>query len=127
MNGLTVQKGGGIARETAFAFAAANARRLVLIGRTESTLAQTRDYVQASNNSVECSISCADVCDEKAIRQIAAETGTWDVLILNAGHIPKPAAVVAANISDYWQAYEVSLRESLFALRRNVSLSLYSR
>ncbi|KAL8738660.1 MAG: hypothetical protein Q9181_000577 [Wetmoreana brouardii] len=107
--------GGCIGQETALAFAAANAKCLVLIGRTASTLTQTKDAVQASSNSVHCSICCADVCDEKTMRQTAADVGTWDVLILNAGHIPKPAAVATAEISDYWQAFETNVKSVIIA------------
>ncbi|KAL8905999.1 MAG: hypothetical protein Q9207_002284 [Kuettlingeria erythrocarpa] len=115
LNRLTAHKGGRIGRETALAFAAANVKRLILIGRTASTLAQTKDSVQASGHDVHCSTSCADVCDEKAMRQIAADAGTWDVLILNAGHVPKPATIATAQISDYWQGYETNVKSVLIA------------
>ena len=100
-------KGGGIGRETAMAFAAAGARRLVLIGRNDATLAQTEESLKASNNSTACLKFRADVADDKAMHEIAAEVGTWDVFILNAGHVPKPTSIASANLADYWESYEV--------------------
>lgn len=41
------------------------------------------------------------------MHQIAAEVGTWDVFILNAGHTPEPGPIARTNLSDYWKAYEV--------------------
>jgi NADP-dependent 3-hydroxy acid dehydrogenase YdfG len=49
----------------------------------------------------------ADITDDKAMHQIAAEVGSWDVFILNAAHLPNPASIASADLSDYWKAYEV--------------------
>ena len=78
-----------------------------MIGRTESTLAQSKEAVQAISASTTCLVFNADVADDKAMCQIAAQVGSWDVFILNAGHLPKPGPVASADISDYWEAYEV--------------------
>lgn len=103
---MTTQ-GGAIGRETAKAFAVAGAERVVLIGRTDATLRQTKDYVEEISDNIACLSFNADVTDEKAMKTIAAEVGTWDVFILNAGHLPKPGPIASADISDYWAAYEV--------------------
>ncbi|KAL8951592.1 MAG: hypothetical protein Q9222_002447 [Ikaeria aurantiellina] len=101
--------GGTIGRETAKAFAVAGAARLVLIGRTESTLKATEEAVKESNKStIACLVFTADITDEKAMTRIAAEVGTWDIFILNAGHLPKPGPIASTNVSEYWAAYEVS-------------------
>lgn len=115
-------KGSGIGRETAIAFAAAGAKRLVLIGRTDSTLAQAKDSLQASSKSTTCLTFRTDITDDKAMHQIAAEVGTWDIFILNAGHLPNPASIVSANLSDYWTTYEVqspTIPSSLPSVLRN--------
>ena len=100
-------KGSGIDRETAIAFATAGAKRLVLIGRTASTLAQTKDLVQENGSDTVCLSFPADITDDKAMHQIAADVGIWDIFILNAGHIPNPSSIASANLPDYWGAYEV--------------------
>ncbi|CAF9939205.1 MAG: hypothetical protein ALECFALPRED_008038 [Alectoria fallacina] len=107
--------GSGVGRETAMAFAAAGARRLVLIGRNDSTLAQTKESLKASNNSTTCLNFRADVADDKAMHEIAAEVGTWDVFILNAGHIPNPTSIASANLADYWESYETNVKSVVIA------------
>ena len=101
-------KGSGIGRETAIAFANANAKRIILIGRTESTLTETRNQVMVSAPATSCSICRADVTDEEAIYAVAEEVGTWDVLVLNAGYLPEPAPITKTSIQEYWKTYEVS-------------------
>ncbi|KAL8900592.1 MAG: hypothetical protein Q9192_000979 [Flavoplaca navasiana] len=99
--------GTGIGRETAVAFAMAGARRLILIGRTESTLSQTRASVQNHSSTITCLVFEADVTNERAMGKIAVEVGTWDILILNAGHLANPTPVASATLADYWASYEV--------------------
>ena len=53
---------------------------------------------------------CADVTGDNAMHQIAAKVGTWDTLIMNAAHLPKPEQIASAQISDYWAAYETNVK-----------------
>jgi NADP-dependent 3-hydroxy acid dehydrogenase YdfG len=41
------------------------------------------------------------------MEKVAQSVGTWDVLILNAGHLSAPASIVKAPLDDYWKNYEV--------------------
>ncbi|KAL8911093.1 MAG: hypothetical protein Q9171_003683 [Xanthocarpia ochracea] len=102
--------GSGLGREIAIAFATAGAARLVLIGRTESRLAQTKENLLATTTGVTCMTFCADVTDDNAMHQIAAKVGTWDTLIMNAAHLPNPGQIASAQISDYWAAYETNVK-----------------
>ncbi|KAL8842835.1 MAG: hypothetical protein Q9176_002471 [Flavoplaca citrina] len=107
--------GAGIGRETAIAFATAGAKRLILIGRTESTLIQTRTSVQDKHGDIACLIFKADVTDEDAMEKIATEIGTWDILILNAGHQANSTSITSANLSDYWACYEANVKSVIIA------------
>ncbi|KAL8996992.1 MAG: hypothetical protein Q9169_003643 [Polycauliona sp. 2 TL-2023] len=107
--------GTGIGRETAQAFATAGAERLILIGRTESTLAETQALVQRISNGMTCLYFQADVTDGNAMSRIAAEIGTWDVLVLNAGHLANPTPIASANLSDYWASYEANVKSVVIA------------
>ncbi|KAL8932275.1 MAG: hypothetical protein Q9216_006902 [Gyalolechia sp. 2 TL-2023] len=100
-------QGGAIGCETAKAFAIAGADRVVLVGRTDATLGHTKKCVEEISRSIACLSFNADVTDEKAMKTIAADVGTWDVFILNAGHLPKPGPTASADSSQYWAAYEV--------------------
>ena len=103
------EQGSGIGRETAIAFAAADAKHIVLIGRSESTLTETQQLIPSS---CKCSVFPADVTDQAGIEKVAQTVGTWDVLILNAGYISTPAPVVKASLDDYWKNYEVDFMQS---------------
>ena len=54
------------------------------------------------------SVVVASVTDEFAIKEAASASGTWDVLIMNAGYI-SPGYISTSNLVSYWQNYEVSV------------------
>lgn len=107
MNGnnllTSLPQGSGIGRATAVAFARAGANKIVLIGRNEAPLIETSKTLQCNS-----SIHAADVTDEKAITDIAAATGTWDVLILAAGYVAGPASIRESSVDDWWKSFEVA-------------------
>jgi NADP-dependent 3-hydroxy acid dehydrogenase YdfG len=86
------------------AFAEAGAARLVLLGRKEKTLSET---ASALGSKVKVSSFAADVTDERALRRVAGEVGSWDIMILNAGYLSAPAAIKDASVTDWWQSFEV--------------------
>lgn len=52
--------------------------------------------------------------DEKALVDIAAVTGTWDILILAAGYLAGPASIRESSVDDWWKSFEVCLPASFF-------------
>ncbi|KAJ5190952.1 uncharacterized protein N7498_009937 [Penicillium cinerascens] len=104
--------GSGIGRATAVAFARAGADKLVLIGRNEAPLVETQ-------KSLECgsSVHAADVTDEKAIAEIAASTGKWDVMILAAGYVGRPASIRDSSVDDWWKSFETNVKGTMIATK----------
>lgn len=100
--------GRGLGAEMARAFAAAGASRVVLIGRTQSTLSQTAERIGKEFASVSVSTYAADVADENAMGKVAKKVEKWDVLILNAGMLADPEPIETANVTDWWRIFEVS-------------------
>lgn len=100
--------GRGLGSEMARAFAAAGASRVVLIGRTQSTLSETAAKIEKEFASVSVSTYVADVADEDAMGVIAEKVTKWDVLVLNAGMIADPKPIETANVTDWWRIFEVS-------------------
>jgi NADP-dependent 3-hydroxy acid dehydrogenase YdfG len=84
------------------AFARAGANKIVLIGRNEAPLVETQKSLECSS-----SVHAADVTDEKTITEIAADTGTWDVMILAAGYVAHPAPIRESSVEDWWKSFEV--------------------
>lgn len=62
---------------------------------------------QLSSTHTSCSTYTVDVVDEKALKEVAAAVGTWDVLILNAGFVSSPASIAETAGDDWWQNFEV--------------------
>jgi NAD(P)-dependent dehydrogenase (short-subunit alcohol dehydrogenase family) len=105
--------GSGIGRATALAFAKADAARLILIGRTESTLEETKKLLAESKS--ECAVYPVSATDETAMHDIAKQVGAWDVLVLAAAHISSPSKIVEASLQDWWADYETNVKSIVIA------------
>ncbi|UDL93440.1 SDR family oxidoreductase [Lichenihabitans sp. PAMC28606] len=77
----------GIGRATALMLADEGCD-LVLVSRTEATLAATADEIR-SRHAVAVDIIAADLSVTSAIERVAAEAGALDILVNNAGAIPQ--------------------------------------
>ncbi|MCJ1322344.1 hypothetical protein MMC15_007692 [Xylographa vitiligo] len=108
--------GSGIGRETVKAFAIAGASRFALLGRTVATLEETKRIVEAEYPAVQCTTYAVDVADEVAVQKSAADFGTWDVLVLNAGRALKPTPIIETNILDWWNIMETNLKGAVVAV-----------
>lgn len=119
-NGETViitGAGSGIGRETAVAFATAEAKHLVLIGRTEATLRETESIVAKLGKNATVSVVVADIGNEEDVKKLAGVVESWNVLVLNAGYINTPSLTAQADVQDYWKVYETNVK-SLVAMAK---------
>ncbi|KAH0490037.1 hypothetical protein TgHK011_001522 [Trichoderma gracile] len=105
--------GSGIGRETASAFATAGATRIALLGRTEASLKQTAAVLPST---VSASVHVVDVASEESLAQAAAAIGTWDVLILAAGHVAAPSSIATSNFAEFWQSFETNTKGTYASL-----------
>ncbi|UKZ78412.1 hypothetical protein TrVFT333_006152 [Trichoderma virens FT-333] len=105
--------GSGIGRETATAFAAAGAARIALLGRTEASLKET---AAALPSTVSTSSHVVDVTSEESLAKVAGEIGTWDVLVLGAGHVSVPSTIAASNFAEFWQSFETNTKGTYASL-----------
>jgi NADP-dependent 3-hydroxy acid dehydrogenase YdfG len=101
---LTSSKGSGIGRETASAFASAGASKIVLLGRKETALAETKS---ALPSTVTSSVHAVSITDEEAMKQVAASVGTWDILIICAAYLSSPGSITDSSVDEMWKSYEV--------------------
>jgi NAD(P)-dependent dehydrogenase (short-subunit alcohol dehydrogenase family) len=107
-------KGSGIGRATAIAFATAGASRLILVGRTESTLQETAKLL-SEGSQAKVEVFAASVTDETKIKALAEQVGEWDVLVLNAAHRITPSSIAGASLQDWWQHHEVNVKSIVIA------------
>lgn len=99
---LNKPQGSGIGRQVALSFAQAGARKIALLGRTESKLRETQTLL-----ACESAVYAVSVTDDQGIQEAAAAIGTWDVLVVNAGYLTAPATIADSPVEDWWQSFEV--------------------
>ncbi|KAK6223774.1 short chain dehydrogenase [Colletotrichum tabaci] len=104
---IVVGAGSGIGRETALAFASAGAARVIVLGRTKATIAETAESLPPS---VQNEVHALDITDEEALTKVAAAVGQWDVLVLTAGYVSNPSPVAGSASDEWWQSFETNTK-----------------
>ncbi|ORY13360.1 hypothetical protein BCR34DRAFT_562101 [Clohesyomyces aquaticus] len=104
--------GSGIGRETAIAFAQAGAKHIVLVGRTEATLQETQKLLPTTRGCIS-TVCAASVGDVEQMKKVVDPAGSWDIFVLNAGHIAAPTSIAEASIEDWWASYETNIKSIL--------------
>lgn len=99
--------GSGIGREIAHAFAEAGTDSIHILGRTKQSLEETQALVEAKYPNANVIVHVADILDAAALDQAARKIGYWDVLVANAGFIPKPDLIEASDPDEWWNTFEV--------------------
>lgn len=119
-NGKTVVisgGGAGIGARIAESFAAAAAANVIILGRTEKTLAANKGTIEKSYPSTKVFYHIADVADaaavDKAFDKIVEAHGHVDVLVANAGYLPDIGPIKTAEINDWMRGFDVNVRGSL--------------
>ncbi|KAF9876189.1 short chain dehydrogenase reductase [Colletotrichum karsti] len=99
--------GSGIGRETALAFAAAGAARVILLGRSEGALRATAASLPSS---VPSEVFVADITSEETLVKVAAAIGRWDVLVLASGYTSPPSPIAGSSTDEWWQNFETNTK-----------------
>lgn len=108
----TVITGGGygIGQEIVLAFAAANASHISILGRTESSLSDTKKLVEEKFSTTSVTVHACDVTREADVQQARDAIGKWDILVLNAGYLETPRPIEDGDLGDWWKTFEVRSR-----------------
>lgn len=114
---LVTGGGKGIGKAIAAAFATAQASRLVLIGRTGSSLAETKQCLQQQYPSLCVNTYILDVANYEQVaecfRQIQKEVGSVDILVNNAGYLPDFSDIADADPIEWWKGFVRTLQQDL--------------
>jgi NAD(P)-dependent dehydrogenase (short-subunit alcohol dehydrogenase family) len=106
--------GGGIGRATAAAFIDAGAAAIMLVGRTESSLRETKTELSSLTRITSIDYHVADITDAKSISEAFAEVirlyGKVDVLINNAGYLSVHTTLADSPLEDYWLGFEINIK-----------------
>ncbi|UKZ82674.1 putative secondary metabolism biosynthetic enzyme [Trichoderma virens FT-333] len=104
---------GDIGRATAVAFAASRPKALVLLGRSEEKLQETKKSVEASQKAVTLKLYTADLCIDKDTFEIFEEVkktfGHIDVLVHCAGILPTVVPLAKANPTTFIDGYKTTI------------------
>lgn len=94
-------------RQTALSFAKAQATRIILLGRREACLQETASLVSSASSVVETLVRAVDTTNFEGLKTIAAEIGTWDILVIASVHASAVSTLASTDIDEWWQGFEV--------------------
>lgn len=91
------------------AFAAADAKGIVLVARNAKKLAVTEQAVRGINPRVQVLSVPTDIGDEASVAQLFTQIkttfGSADVLVNNAGSLVGGATIGAASLATWWSDF----------------------
>jgi NADP-dependent 3-hydroxy acid dehydrogenase YdfG len=107
--------------EIAKAFAQSGAASIALLGRTEATLLETKQQIEAKYTATKVSTYVADVVSapalEKALTAHAKAHGKLHVLITNAGYMSSAGSIASSGAGDWWAGFEVNVKGNFNLVR----------
>jgi NAD(P)-dependent dehydrogenase (short-subunit alcohol dehydrogenase family) len=113
--------GQGIGKASARAFAQANADVIIITGRTQKTLLETKTEIGKISPDTKVRTFIGDVTDANAIRtifdSIKEEFGRVDVLVSNAGYLPEPVPISKQDLDDLWKAFEINTKGTFIVVQ----------
>ncbi len=108
---------GSIGSTVALSFAKAGARKLALVGRTESTLQKTKETIDQAFPDATVMLFIADISKTESVgtaaHHIRATLGAWDVFVNCAGFFPSLSPLTGADEDEWWTAFELHAKFSL--------------
>ena len=111
---------GGIGAATATAFAAAGARHVFILGRTESSLRKTAETISAKYPKTKITPLVADISSQKSISAAFTKAhdlagSPIDIFISNAAYTPDFHPIQPGLELDFFKSYEVNVLGALYA------------
>ncbi|KPM41108.1 hypothetical protein AK830_g5452 [Neonectria ditissima] len=109
--------GSGMGPRIAHAFATSGATKIAILGRTASSLQQTKQEVEAAHAGVTVQTSVADISDENAVNKafegVSEAFGKIDILISNAGYLPDTKPIAEADIEEWFRGMTINVKGTL--------------
>ena len=111
----------GIGQATAVAFAQAGAKAVYITARSEASLEETKQKVNAANPQTACGYMACDVTKAEevkaAIEDCVSKFGGIDVADANAGYLDKWVKIGESDIESWWQNWEVNVKGAYYVAR----------
>ncbi|KAF4970843.1 hypothetical protein FSARC_2209 [Fusarium sarcochroum] len=121
-NALITGGGSGIGASIAKSFAKSGITNLALLGRTEKTLLQNKAEIEKQYPGTKVWTYTVDIVDADSTRSAleaytTAINGKIDILIANAGYMPKTEHITEADPNDWWLSFEINVKGNFNLLR----------
>ncbi|KAM0296999.1 hypothetical protein HYE67_005446 [Fusarium culmorum] len=121
-NALITGGGSGIGASTAKSFAKSGVTNLALLGRTGKTLLANKTEIEDKHPQNKVWTYTVDISDSEstlyALEAYAkAVNGKIDILIANAGYMPKAERITVADPDDWWSGFEINTKGNFNLLR----------
>ncbi|KAF2171805.1 hypothetical protein M409DRAFT_63377 [Zasmidium cellare ATCC 36951] len=105
--------GAGIGLTIAEAFLRAHAKAVVLLGRRENILKEAAESLKAKHSNAKVLTFPADVTDavalDKAFDSTVQQVGPVDIVVANAGYMPKAAPLAEVDLENWWKGFEINI------------------
>ncbi|KAK1981141.1 hypothetical protein LZ30DRAFT_593345 [Colletotrichum cereale] len=114
--------GAGIGASIAQSLAKSGISSLGLLGRSTKSLEDTRAAIESLNKETKIYLYAADLTDAEATAVALASFsesvgGKIDILVANAAYLPDLKSIPDSDPSDWWRAFEISVRGNFNLLR----------
>ncbi|CAI0654189.1 unnamed protein product [Colletotrichum noveboracense] len=114
--------GAGIGASIAQSLAKSNIATLGLLGRSTASLETTKSAIEALNPSVRVHLYAADITSAEATHSALqsfhnAIDAEIDILVANAGYMSDLKTIPDSNATDWWRAFEVTVKGNFNLLR----------
>ncbi|KAH8805235.1 hypothetical protein F5884DRAFT_736179 [Xylogone sp. PMI_703] len=121
----------GIGAAIAEAFVTAQAAAVIITGRTESTLQQTRskleDHARSIKSDTVVDSFVNDIRDIQSVLEIVAAVkkrfGKLDILVNNAAVLPEVQSLVDSDVDKWWLTFDINVRGSYNVIKHFLSVA----
>lgn len=119
--------GGSIGGATCLAFARAGCQKIAIIGRRDGPLHDTKKKVESEVPGVEVFVIHGDLKEADSMRgalgNVKQELGEIDILVANAGYLPRFEAIREADPEEWWSGFETNVKGAFNLSRAFLSVA----
>lgn len=109
------------------AFAKAGAQKIAILGRRTGPLEETKKSIESQVSGVRVEVIHGDVCEADSMRgalgNVKQDLGEIDILVANAGYLPRLESLEEADPDEWWQGFETNVRGAFHLSRAFLSVA----